>query len=431
MAGRRAATGGSEDATAGPRGRRRAPDAATSGADRPRNLVVMCDGTGNSVDGDLSNVLKLYRIAVKDDQQRVFYDPGIGTVGMESSWARLGQSARAAFGVATGAGLDENALEAYSFLCQTWRPGDRVMLFGFSRGAYTVRMVAGLVHIIGLLRPDQLNLCGNALRAYKRAAERDDLHIAWDFQRVVGSRMATIHFMGLWDTVASMIVPRPDRLYIPSLQQLPYTRTNPSVRAVRHAIAIDERRRMFRLNRWTEPQPFVENRFAQPRVEVPQDIEQVWFAGVHADIGGGYPETESGLSKFPLAWMVQEAAAHGLEIDRAMADHLVLGAPLAGSRHDYVAPDAAADAHNSLKGVWWPLEFLPKRSRWRETRMRSLLGLYLPLGERRRVRPGDVLHPSVAERRKRRADYDPPNLPRGPAATPPGRTDAERGDTPS
>lgn len=402
---------GSMDGSGGAAGERPGGIRSTPGAEagHPRNLVVMCDGTGNSVDGDLSNVLKLYRIARKDERQRVFYDPGIGTVGMESSWARLRQNARAAFGLATGAGLDGNALEAYSFLCGAWRLGDRIMLFGFSRGAYTVRMLAGLIHMIGLLRPDQLNLCGNALRAYKRSAERDDLHIAWDFQRVVGSRTATIHFMGLWDTVASMIVPRPDRLYIPSLQQLPYTRTNPSVRAVRHAMAIDERRRMFRLNRWIEPQPFVEDRFAHPRAEVPQDVAQMWFAGVHADIGGGYPEKESGLSKFPLAWMVDEAAAHGLEIDRAMADHLALGAPLAGGRHDYVPPDATAEAHRSLGAAWWPLELLPKRSRWRETRARSVLGLYLPLGERRRIRPGDLIHPSVTERR-RLIGYHPANL---------------------
>ena len=103
-----------------------------------------------------------------------------------------------------------------------------------------------------------------------------------------------------------MIVPRWDRL-IPTLQTLPYTRTNPSVAIFRQAMAIDERRRLFRLNRWVEPQPFVANRFDKDAPHVDQNIRQVWFAGVHSDIGGGYPENESGLSKFPLNWLIEEA----------------------------------------------------------------------------------------------------------------------------
>ncbi len=376
----------------------------------PRNLVLLCDGTGNAVEGDLSNVLKLYRIASKDAEQRVFYDPGVGTIGTSADFGRLRQKARAILGLATGAGLDDNVLEAYCFLCSAWLPGDRIFLFGFSRGAYTVRMLAGLVHMVGLLPPDQLNLAGHALRAYKRSAERDDLHIAWDFRRVVGSRLVTIHFMGLWDTVASMIVPRPDRFYIPSLRTLPYTRANPSVRALRHAIAIDERRRMFRLNSWKEPQPFNPDRFARAPRSMVQDIAQVRFAGVHADIGGGYPEKESGLAKFPLIWMTDEAVAHGLRIDAAMFNHLARGAPLPDGRHFYEAPQADADAHQSLRGAWHVLEWLPKRSRWQETRLGSFLGLYLPRGEHRKIMPSDAIHPSVRDRQRLRPDYAPPGL---------------------
>ncbi len=151
--------------------------------------------------------------------------------------------------MATGAGLDDNILRAYRYLCENYRKGDRIFMFGFSRGAYTVRALAGMIHMVGLLRVDQINLAGFALNAYKHAAERENLHVAWDFARVMRSRTVSIHFVGVWDTVASMIVPRPDRFYIPSLRMLPYTRVNPNVRAFRHAMAIDERRRMFRLNR--------------------------------------------------------------------------------------------------------------------------------------------------------------------------------------
>jgi T6SS, Phospholipase effector Tle1-like, catalytic domain len=112
--------------------------------------------------------------------------------------------------------------------------------------------------LLPLLRPDQLNLdlAGYALAAYKRASEKDDLSVAWHFRRVVGGRAAPIRFIGVWNTAASVLVPWKDRFYIPSLQMLPYTRSNPSVAVFRQAIAIDERRRMFRLNRWNGPQEF-------------------------------------------------------------------------------------------------------------------------------------------------------------------------------
>jgi len=388
------------------------PDKATKKqGTAPRNLVVCCDGTGNQVSGNLSSVLKLFRIASKDEKQRIFYDPGVGTIGNENAWRRFSQDAKAVFDLATGAGLDDNILTAYRFIVENYEEGDRIFLFGFSRGAYTVRALAGFIHMVGLLRPDQLNICDYALTAYKRASETSDFPIAWDFGRVTATRRVPIHFIGVWDTVASMIVPRPDRFYLPSLRTLPYTRTNPSVRIFRHAMAIDERRRMFRLNRWTEPQDYISNPFHKPPVGEPQDIEQRWFAGVHSDIGGGYPEAESGLSKFPLIWMIDEAVKHGLRISRAMFDHLARGEPMKDGRHPYVPPDPAAQLHNSLGPGWWPLEILPKSCRWREWSRPRLFGWYLPLGEPRRIETGAVLHHSVHVREQAVPSYRPVNLP--------------------
>lgn len=376
-----------------------------------RNLVVLCDGTGNEVEGDLSNVLKLYRMALKDDRQHVFYEPGVGTIGDDDAWGRIKQNIRSVRGLAFGVGLDDNILSAYRFLCATHQPDDRIFLVGFSRGAYAVRALAGLIHMVGLLHPDQLNLANFALTSYKRSAERNNLRLAWNFSRIVGARKVTIHFLGLWDTVASLIVPRPDRFYLPSLQMLPFTRENPSVRAVRHAMAIDERRRLFRLNRWFDSQPYTPDPFApEPDEPRKQDVRQVWFAGVHSDIGGGYPEAESGLSKFPLIWMVDEARAHGLLVDDDMVGHLARGTPRPGGSLTYVAPNAKAELHDSLTWGWWPLEWLPKKTRWRETRTRALLGIYLPRGERRRIDPDAAIDPSVAERRATVSGYDPPNL---------------------
>ena len=165
-----------------------------------------------------------------------------------------------------------------------------------------------MIHMIGLLPVDQLNIDRYALRSYKQASEDDDFSIGWPRSKVAGARVARIKFMGVWDTVASVVVPRRDKI-VPQLLSLPYTRRNPSVQVFRHALAIDQRRRMLGLNHWLEPQTFVSNPFASSAVPVQQDIKQVWFAGVHADIGGGYPEAESGLAKFPLDWMIREAAA--------------------------------------------------------------------------------------------------------------------------
>jgi uncharacterized protein (DUF2235 family) len=385
--------------------------AKTSEAPPPRNLVVMLDGTGNELGRNLSNVLKLFRIVRKNEGQLVYYDPGVGTIGEPGRWRRLRQNARKIFGLMTGWGLDDNVLEAYSWLCRTWREGDRIWLFGFSRGAWSARVLGGFIHMIGLLRPEQLNMCSYAMVAYKKASEKNDLSIAWHFARVSSARRVTIHFVGVWDTVASVIVPRWDRL-VPSLETLPYTEQNPSVRAFRHALAIDERRRMFKPTRWKPGQKYVENPFSK-REKPDQDAAEMWFAGVHSDIGGGYPEGESGLSKFPLVWMTEEAKEHGLLVDTAMFNHLVRGKERKGSKHSYVAPDAKADQHNSLTLPWWILEVLPKAARPGEARRWSVVGLHFPLGERRRIDPDDQIHRSVRLRQAGRPDYQPPNLPRG------------------
>lgn len=313
-----------------------------------KNIVVCCDGTGNEISENISNVLKLYRTLRKTGKthpnQVVFYDPGVGTLARPDPWTRFKQDAIAVLGLATGYGLDDNVLAAYGFLIHHYEEGDDIFLFGFSRGAYTVRVLAGLVHRIGLLSPQQRNLAGAALTAYKQVdpsvtplptlaeeadasgdagspspATKDDR--ASQFARIVSSRWPTIKFMGVWDTVASVIVPRSDRLYLPSLQILANTRNNPSVRIFRQAIAIDERRRMFRLDPWDDPQTFMSNRFSATNNASPQDIKQVWFCGAHGDVGGGYPEASSGLSKFPLIWMIEEAVVHGLAVDRSTVNH--------------------------------------------------------------------------------------------------------------
>src|SRR6202035_4076516 len=255
---------------------------------------------------------------------------------------------------------------------------------------------------------------------YKNASEnshgsdekaRTFLDDAWHFRRVAGGYLIPIEFMGVWDTVASVIVPRQDKFLL-DLQTLVYTRTNPSVKKFRQAMAIDERRRMFRLNRWIDPQKYRPDPF-DAATAVDQDIRQVWVSGVHCDVGGGYPEAESGLSKYPLLWMIEQAKAAGLRIDDSMVNHLGWGYPRPHSDHVYVPPNPTAPLHVSLEGAWWILEFLPKREKWKEWPARKcVLGWYIPDAEPRPIPEGAIISQAVLDRIANNVPpYRPINMP--------------------
>lgn len=387
-----------------------------------RKLVVCLDGTGNEIGSNLSNVLKLYRVIEKSDGQLVYYDPGVGTIGQPGWWRQLAVKVQGVLGLALGLGLDANVLDAYSWLCRTWREDDEIYLFGFSRGAYTARVLAGFIRLIGLLDAEQLNLCGYALVAYKKSGDTGNFKIGGDFARVAKSRLATIRFIGVWDTVASVLTPNSKFFYLPWPLELPFTRKNSRVEIFRHAIAVDERRRMFRLNHWQDPQPFKPDP-DDPSKNRDQSIRQVWFAGVHSDVGGGYPEVESGLSKYPLLWMAEEAAKAGLALDLPLLAYLGAGGPAPGpqNRFDYVPPSPTAQLHKSLTGAWWIFEFLPKLARLKEwPRRLAFLGLYIPWAEPRPIpnRPQNlpdsgpaVVHSSLLARIADCPGYRPVNLP--------------------
>ena len=257
-----------------------------------RHIVICCDGTGNEISENISNVLKLYRTLRKTEKthpnQLVFYDPGVGTLARPNPWLKWRQDAAAIFGLATGYGLDDNILNSYEFIVDNYAEGDDIYLFGFSRGAYTVRALAGLIHKIGLIAKPQGNLAGSGLTAYKQFSSdfgdqaggldlrqftdggmadvtpsREDQ--AAQYARILSVKWPTIKFVGVWDTVASVIVPRPDRFYRPSLLTLAFVKHNPSIEIFRQAMSIDERRRMFRLQPWDEGRKFWPHRYARKR----------------------------------------------------------------------------------------------------------------------------------------------------------------------
>lgn len=395
----------------------------------PKNIVILCDGTSNEISQDRTNVLRLYGALAKNARQTVFYDPGVGTFGAANAWSYYYRKAHEVWGLATGWGLDHNVKEAYAFLVDSYDDGkraggddeepDRIYLFGFSRGAYTARVLAGLIHTVGLIEPINLNLLDYVYRAYKgvsdkggvdgqdgpRDAKRNPFAEVRLYERILRPRRPVIRCIGVFDTVGSVIE---WGRFGPRLRTHAHTKTNRSVEAVRHAVAIDERRTMFQPILWPKGQDYWAKRF-RPESATPQDVKEVWFTGVHGDIGGGYPEDRSRLAKIPLHWMIEETRALGLEFKTRTVNEIVLGQR--EGKH-YVPPDPLAARNVSMKGAWPIIELLPRRiSRVKESRRRSLLGWYIPFFERRVIPDGAVIHDSVLKRRGTESDFAQPNIP--------------------
>lgn len=299
-----------------------------------KNIVICCDGTGNEVkSGALSNVLELYRRLDQTDPTRqiAYYDSGLGTLASVGAQTKLARFVTRLLGLAFGYGLPTNIKEAYAFLSRHYKPGDRVFLFGFSRGAYTVRALTGMVAMCGLLKPSADNLIDYALKVHRKRGD-DRWKIASRFRKYFPRYRSTrndplIHFVGVWDTVKSI------GLFRRSLT-LPYTRNMKSVAHGRHAVSLNEKRSKYRPNLWVPPH----GDHVSPLTGLPR-FRQVWFAGVHSDVGGGYEDNR--LSDISLEWMLREAEAHGL---------------LLGTHNTRtLAPDPSGKIHNPLWPFWWVL----------------------------------------------------------------------------
>lgn len=379
-----------------------------------KNIVILLDGTSNQISQDRTNILRLYQTMKKEENQLVYYHPGVGTFGGDGSWLRTASKAGEVWGLATGAGLDRNVKEAYRFLAENYCSGqpedgerDRIMIFGFSRGAYTARVLAGFVHAVGIMKVHNLNLLDYAYRAYKGVDERDD-HEANSFkevrlfERTLNTDRPPIRLLGLFDTVASVIE---SGRWGPRLKSHAFTCRNKSVESVLHAVAIDERRTMFQPQLWEPGEEFWGNPFNRDAAR-PQDLKEVWFAGGHGDVGGGYPEEQSGLAKVPLAWMIQEAGKRDVLFRPQSVNAIAHGT---GSKGDQIAPDPLADGHETLTPAWKTVETIPRRKPLLSKRP-SVLGISIPFGERRTIPEGALLHRSVMLRIQARG-YRPRNMP--------------------
>jgi len=271
-----------------------------------KHLIVCCDGTWNtpeqSENGQIcpTNVVKmasaLTPLARDGTPQIVFYHDGVGT----SSGFDLSHWIGGAF----GAGLSKIILDAYRFLVDNYSDGDELYFFGFSRGAYTVRSLAGLVRNCGLLKKIHAEKIPDAYGLYRREdrpAEPDGEE-ARTFREQF-SREVTIKCIGVWDTVGALGIPDHVLRHLTEQRwQFHDVKLSRIVEHAYHALAIDERREDFRPTLW-EQQPDAGN----------QTLEQVWFAGVHCNVGGGYEE--SGLSDLAFLWMKAQAETCGLTFD--------------------------------------------------------------------------------------------------------------------
>jgi uncharacterized protein (DUF2235 family) len=349
----------------------------------PKNIVVCCDGTANEFAKNNTNVVKLYSILTQDPSRQVtYYHPGLGTMEPAGALTTFSRRVTKGLGLAFGYGLANDIRDAYVFLMRTYQPGDRVYLFGFSRGAYTARAVASLLKMYGMIRPDNEPLVPYAIRMLlgvnRQKSGRSDeakkyFDLASAFKRSMSWTECKPYFVGVWDTVSSVG-------WVENPLKLPYVANNPDIEIGRHAVAIDERRAFFRSHLWRTPD--------DPSVPAgPRDVMQVWFPGVHCDVGGGYAETA--LSDNALRWMVGEAEAFGLLVDRAKRDAL-----LPAQAADAPA-DPAPPMHESLEGFWVLAEFvLKKRYDKASGKERRRMNLF----RRRPIPEGSLVHVSAYQR---------------------------------
>lgn len=325
----------------------------------PKNIVYCADGTwdhpGETEDGlpADTNVYKFYKALQQSATQEPHYDDGVGSDGTPID--RL-------VGGAIGDGLFKKIRDGYTVIARSYDDGDGVYLIGFSRGAYTARSLAGMIAICGLPKPgkftDQATV--DAFAAYRAGASRKPLLDAFTAQ--FEARDVKISMVGVWDTVGALGIP--GNLFA-GLDAEVFgfldTGLHPDVQAAYQALAIDECRNEFVPTLWTSSSPG-------------QDVDQVWFAGVHGDVGGGY--AESGLSDIALAWMMRKAMTKGLNFDPAVLNSYVA-----------LAPKYALDELHTSWNVLWGFP------------------------TSRVIAAGSTIANSVAIRMQYGTDYRPPNIP--------------------
>ncbi|MEM9897977.1 MAG: DUF2235 domain-containing protein [Pseudomonadota bacterium] len=325
-----------------------------------KRLIIACDGTWQTLETpDPTNVRKVCEAVLPSDgdvPQIVYYAPGIGT---RSTFDKI-------TGGAFGHGINMEIASAYTFLCSNYQLGDEIYLFGFSRGAYTVRSLAGLIHSCGILRREELSWLPNAYALYRRLDTPQREELAIRLQKIKGNGQTSedpenspirINFLGVWDTVGALGIPDLSRVLkldrkSQDKHRFHNTHVSPIVDNCRHAVAIDERRKLFRHTEMN-PMPGFSSRKGR--------IRQVWFPGDHGSVGGGGDGKPDGapdkvdkslLANSALLWMVAEVqnetglvfSREALEVD---ADPLsAIGAKTLGFERRMSDPESGDQPSN-------------------------------------------------------------------------------------
>ena len=380
-----------------------------------KSIVLFSDGTGNSSAKLFkTNVWRMYEAvdlgpaAAGKRPQIWYYDDGVGT----SSFKPL-----AALGGAFGWGLKRNVLDIYRFACRNYRDGDDIYAFGFSRGAFTARLVVALIASEGLVRSDdEAALERKSIAAYRnfrrhflprrlqwptKLARRLRAAFIWLVDRLHRPRRAPydprenvrpgVRFIGVWDTVAAYggpiteITRAIDNWFFPL--SMPDYHLDEKVCCARHALAIDDERDAFQPLLWDE----VHEKTLEEQGKVEADrLLQVWFTGMHADVGGGYPDES--LSYVSLLWMMEEAERAGLRTLDVIKDRILALASSFGP------------IHNSRAGVAAYYRYQPRKiAAWLDPATPSTLGLRDPVitdnsGRSRGLLQSVKVHESVVNR---------------------------------
>ena len=261
----------------------------------PKNIIIFSDGTGQKGGkGNNTNVYKLFNIIEDRTQNQIaYYDPGVGT-----DWRKI-------TGSLSGRGLSKNIIECYTFLFENYEAGDQIYLFGFSRGAATVRSLSAFIHYFGILPKSRPDLIKKAFNIYKRSSRNSVHNKANAFVKKHHTMWTKIKFIGVWDTVPALGFPIKwisillDKFFLHKFHNFDLSE---SIEFARHALSIDDKRKTFHPQVWTPTKE-------QVKKEI---VKQVWFSGVHTDIGGGYDKAE--LSNITLKWLIKEATSKGLII---------------------------------------------------------------------------------------------------------------------
>jgi uncharacterized protein (DUF2235 family) len=289
-----------------------------------RRLVLLFDGSWNKPESN-TNVERLQQLLAPRDlagvEQRVNYVPGVG---VKPGLAHL-------LGGAFGYGLSENVLSGYRWLCEMWQPDDQLYLFGFSRGAYTARSLAGMIRKCGLLRRGAdgsvtRQAISTAYDFYRDTGTKPDDQAALEYRAMQASEIE-IHFIGVWDTVGSLGIPDTASWfpYARARYQFHDTELSKIVKFAYQALALDEHRADFSPALWTRnPYTLKPGETMTSKKNEQIEIEQRWFIGSHSDVGGGNDRDGAGhkpdlLPDLPLAWLQRKAIDTGLAFDRLLS----------------------------------------------------------------------------------------------------------------